>query len=67
LFDRKNNILLIVVLIDVGGNILRAASKTVSKHKENDSGAVIEVSKQNMFNYLFYLNDIIICRILNWI
>ena len=29
--------------MDVGGNVLQAASKTVGKDKENDPGAVIEV------------------------
>jgi len=31
--------------MDVGGNVLQAASKTVSKDKENDPGAVIEVRR----------------------
>ncbi len=34
----------ILALMDVGSNVLQAASRTVSKDKENDPGAVIEVS-----------------------
>jgi len=30
-------------LLDVGGNVLQAATRTVSKDKENDPAAVIEV------------------------
>lgn len=29
-------------LLDVGGNVLQAATRTVSKDKENDPAAVIE-------------------------
>ena len=29
--------------MDVGSNVLQAASKTVSKDKDNDPGAVLEV------------------------
>ncbi len=31
--------------MDVGGNVLQAASKAVSKDKENDPGAIIEVGR----------------------
>jgi hypothetical protein len=31
--------------MDVGGNVLQAASQTVSKDKTNDPGAIVEVSK----------------------
>jgi len=31
--------------MDVGSNVLQAASKTVSKDKDNDPGAVIEVCR----------------------
>jgi hypothetical protein len=33
-----------LALMDVGGNVLQAASKTVSKDRESDPGAVIEVN-----------------------
>ena len=33
-----------LALMDVGGNVLQAASKTVSKDKENDPDTVIEVN-----------------------
>jgi hypothetical protein len=32
-------------LMDVGSNVLQAASKTVSKDKESDPGAIIEVRR----------------------
>ncbi|CAF4229923.1 unnamed protein product, partial [Rotaria sp. Silwood2] len=35
-------------LMDVGGNVLQAASKTVSKDQENDPGAVIENLESDM-------------------
>lgn len=35
--------------MDVGGNVLQAASKTVSKDQDNDPGAVIEVNNLNLF------------------
>jgi hypothetical protein len=38
--------------MDVGGNVLQAASKTVSKDRENDPGAVIEVSIK-FFSFIF--------------
>jgi len=41
-FSFKRNCLLLA-LMNVGGNVLQAASKTVSKDKENDPGAIIEV------------------------
>jgi hypothetical protein len=34
--------------MDVGSNVLQATSKTVSKDKINDPGAVIEVSETNI-------------------
>jgi len=34
-----------LALMDVGGNVLQAASKTVLKDKENDPGAIIEVGE----------------------
>ncbi len=34
-----------LALMDVGSNVLQAASKTVSKDKENDPGAIIEVRR----------------------
>jgi hypothetical protein len=34
--------------MDVGSNVLQATSKTVSKDKRNDPGAVIEVSETNI-------------------
>jgi hypothetical protein len=37
--------------MNVGGNVLQAASKTVSKDKENDPGAIIEVWKNIWFVY----------------
>jgi hypothetical protein len=37
--------------MNVGGNVLQAASKTVSKDKEHDPGSVLEVER-NLF-YLF--------------
>lgn len=33
--------------MDVGSNVLQAASRTVSKDKENDPGATIEVHENN--------------------
>lgn len=43
--NQKKNSLIIscLALMDVGSNVLQAASKTVSKDKESDPGAVIEV------------------------
>jgi hypothetical protein len=32
-----------LALMDVGGNVLQAASRTVGKDRENDPGTVIEV------------------------
>jgi len=46
LFHQKNS--LIIALMDVGSNVLQATSKTVSKDKRNDPGAVIEVSETNI-------------------
>jgi len=37
------NLFWILALMDVGGNVLQAASKTVSKDQNNDPAAVIEV------------------------
>jgi hypothetical protein len=39
--------------MDVGGNVLQAASKTVSRDKENDPGAVIEV-RTKTFSFVKY-------------
>lgn len=44
LFFSSNEVTsLILALMDVGGNVLQAASKTVTKDQSNDPGAVIEV------------------------
>jgi hypothetical protein len=37
--------IIFLALMDVGGNVLQAASQTVSKDKTNDPGAIVEVSK----------------------
>ncbi len=37
---------MILALMDVGSNVLQAASRTVLKDRENDPGAVIEVSRK---------------------
>jgi hypothetical protein len=44
--------------MDVGGNVLHAASKTVSKDKENDPGTIIEVKKKIFFEIFLFLNNI---------
>jgi len=45
LFVMFERIIFVLALMDVGGNVLQAASQTVSKDKTNDPGAVIEVSR----------------------
>ena len=37
----------ILALLDVGSNVLQAASKTVSRDKENYPDTIIEVSDKN--------------------
>jgi hypothetical protein len=37
--------------MDIGGNVLQAASRTVSKDKENDPGTIIEVGKKKIFEF----------------
>jgi hypothetical protein len=43
LFSYEKQLFICLALMDVGGNVLQAASRTVSKDKENDPGAIIEV------------------------
>ncbi len=40
-----------LALMDIGGNVLQAASRTVSKDKENDPGTIIEVGKKKIFEF----------------
>ncbi len=43
LFSYEENLFVCLALMDVGGNVLQAASRTVGKDKNNDPGAIIEV------------------------
>ena len=44
---------LFLALLDVGSNVLQAASRTVSKDKENDPDAVIEVCRRNLLRFFY--------------
>jgi hypothetical protein len=51
-YSSNKNFSLILALMDVGSNVLHAASKTVSKDIDSDPGAIIEVC----ISYLLFFN-----------